>query len=127
MSSVYKINKGINKPIEFKGLKAQYIAYLAIGLIGLLILFAVLYITGVNMFLCLALTAALGTALFMTVYRMSDKYGQYGLLKKMAKRSIPVFLKVSSRKVFLKLSLKNFQPDAILPYRGDAEGRGVNS
>jgi len=28
MSSVYKINKGINKPIEFKGLKAQYIAYL---------------------------------------------------------------------------------------------------
>ncbi|MBC7536286.1 MAG: DUF4133 domain-containing protein, partial [Ferruginibacter sp.] len=23
-NSVYQINKGINKPIEFKGLKAQY-------------------------------------------------------------------------------------------------------
>ncbi|MBX2896832.1 MAG: DUF4133 domain-containing protein [Cyclobacteriaceae bacterium] len=107
MASVYNINKGINRPIEFKGLKAQYIAYLAIGLIGLLILFALLYIIGVNMFICLGLIATLGTALFMFVYRMSDKYGQHGLLKKMAGRSIPVFLKVSSRNVFLKLSVKN--------------------
>lgn len=103
MASVYNINKGINKPIEFKGLKAQYIAYLAIGLIGLLILFAVLYIIGVNMFICLALVVVLGAALFMTVYRMSDTYGQYGLLKKMASRSIPVYVKVASRKIFLNL------------------------
>lgn len=103
MASVYNINKGINKPIEFKGLKAQYIAYLAIGLIGLLILFAVLYIMAVNMFICLALVVVLGAALFMTVYRMSDTYGQYGLLKKMASRSIPVYVKASSRKIFLNL------------------------
>lgn len=105
MSSVYKINKGINKPIEFKGLKAQYIAYLAVGLIALLILFAVLYISGVNMFVCLGLIGVLGTTLFMTVYRMSDTYGQYGLIKKMAKRSLPVFLKASSRKLFLSLKV----------------------
>lgn len=103
MSSVYKINKGINKPIEFKGLKAQYIAYLAAGLIGLLILFATLYITGVNMFVCVAITVILGVALFMTVYRMSDKYGQFGLLKKLAKKSIPEFVKVRSRKSFTQL------------------------
>lgn len=102
-SSVYKINKGINKPIEFKGLKAQYIAYLAIGLIGLLILFAILYISGVNMFFCLGLTLILGVALFMTVYQMSDKYGQHGLLKKIACRSIPNYIKSTSRKSFLQL------------------------
>lgn len=106
MSSVYKINKGINKPIEFKGLKAQYIAYLAAGLIGLLILFAVCYIAGVNMFVCLALTAIVGTALFMTVYRLSDKYGEHGLIKKLARRSIPDFIKVTSRKPFLKANSK---------------------
>ena len=106
MATVYQINKGINKPIEFKGLKAQYIAYLAIGLVGLLILFAVLYIIGVNMFVCLGLTAILGTILFMTVYRLSDKYGQHGLIKKMAKRSIPVFLRASTRKTFLNLKPK---------------------
>lgn len=102
-ASVYKINKGINKPIEFKGLKAQYIAWLAAGLIGLLILFAVLYIAGVNMFFCLGLTVILGVLLFMTVYGMSDKYGQYGLLKKMARRGIPHYIKATSRKVFLQL------------------------
>ena len=47
-SSIYGINKGINKPIEFKGLKAQYIWYLGGGLAGLLVLFGVLYISGVN-------------------------------------------------------------------------------
>lgn len=102
-SSVYKINKGINKPIEFKGLKAQYIAYLAIGLIGLLIMFAILYISGVNMFFCLGFTLILGGALFMTVYQMSDKYGQHGLLKKMAARNIPDYIKSTSRKSFLQL------------------------
>lgn len=102
-SSVYSINKGINKPIEFKGLKAQYIVYLAVGLIALFILFAVMYVIGVNMFVCLALVAVLGTALFMFVYRMSDTYGQHGLLKKMARRQLPAFVKASSRKVFITL------------------------
>jgi Flp pilus assembly protein TadB len=106
-TSVYKINKGINKPIEFKGLKAQYIAYLAAGLISLLILFAVLYIIGVNMFVCLALIVILGTVLFMSVYRMSDKYGQYGLLKKLAIRSIPDSIKATTRKVFTDLAKQN--------------------
>lgn len=103
MSSVYRINKGINKPIEFKGLKAQYIMYLAVGLITLLILFAICYIAGINMFVCLGLTAAMGTALFITVYRMSDTYGEHGLLKKWARRKIPEFIRASSRKVFRQL------------------------
>jgi Domain of unknown function (DUF4133) len=103
-TSVYKINKGINKPIEFKGLKAQYIAYLAAGLISLLVLFAILYITGVNMFACLALVAILGTSLFMSVYRLSDTYGQYGLLKKLAMRNIPDSIKATTRKIFTDLA-----------------------
>ena len=103
-SSVYKINKGINKPIEFKGLKAQYIAYLGAGLIALLVLFAILYIVGMNMFICLAFIGTLGVALFMTVYRMSDKYGQYGLLKKLAARALPDAIIGTTRKVFLELS-----------------------
>ncbi len=64
-TSVYKINKGINKPIEFKGLKEQYIWYLGGGLICLLILFAIPYICGLNTFVCLALILVLGTGLFM--------------------------------------------------------------
>jgi hypothetical protein len=103
MGSVYQINKGINKPIEFKGLKAQYITYLAIGLVILLILFAAMYILGVNLFICLLITVILGTALFLGVYRLSHKYGEYGLLKKAAKRYVPTAIKFRVRKSFTAL------------------------
>lgn len=104
ISSVYRINKGINKPIEFKGLKAQYIVYLAIGLIVLLIAFAVMYIVGVNMFLCLGIVGSLGTILFMNVFRLSARFGQYGLMKWSAKKRLPHLLVSNSRKMFLDLN-----------------------
>lgn len=37
---VYVINKGINTAIEFKGLKAQYIWFVAAVAVGTMILFA---------------------------------------------------------------------------------------
>lgn len=103
MGTVYSINKGINQPITFQGLKAQYIAYLAAGLVGLLIVYAVSYICGVNTWLCLILIGGLGTALVTVVFRLSKKYGQYGLLKHQARRGLPAFIKFRSRKVFTNL------------------------
>ena len=101
-NSVYQINKGINKPIEFKGLKAQYIWYLGGGLVALLILFAIIYISGVNVFLCLAIILALGSALFMYIYKMSRTYGEHGLMKKIAKKGIPKCIKNYSLKTLKK-------------------------
>lgn len=103
-NSVYTINKAINKPIEFKGLKGQYIWYLGGGLVGLLLLFAILYICGVNPFICLVLILLIGIGLFMQVYRLSHKYGEYGMMKKIAKRGIPQSVKVYSRKTFIRLT-----------------------
>ena len=103
MNSVYKINKGINKSIEFKGLKAQYIWYLGAGVLGLLILFAILYIVGLNTFLCLAIILIGGTVLFIYVYRLSNKYGEYGMMKKAASRSIPKIIKTNSRSIFIRI------------------------
>lgn len=101
-NSVYKINKGINKPVEFRGLKAQYIWYLGGGLVILLILFALLYIIGLNTFFCVALIGVLGTVLFTWVYGISNKYGEHGMMKKVAKRGIPAVIKSYSRKAFCK-------------------------
>lgn len=105
-TSVYTINKGINKPIEFKGLKAQYIWYLGGGLLALLILFAILYICGVNTFVCLGIIVISGTALFVYVYKLSHQYGEHGMMKSLAKRSIPSVIKTYSRKVFTSLCKK---------------------
>lgn len=106
-TSIYKINKGINKPIEFKGLKAQYIGYLGVGLLGLLILFAALYICGVNTFACLAIIGLLGSGLFLYVFKLSHKYGEHGMMKKAASKRIPNIIKCNSRKIFIQILKEN--------------------
>ncbi len=101
--ALYQINKGINKPIEFKGLKAQYIGYLAAGLVLLLIGFAVMYILSVPVVACIIIISILGSTLFYQVFRLSHKYGQHGLMKRAAKRYLPNHLRFSSRNLFIRL------------------------
>jgi len=101
-NSVYKINKGISNSIEFKGLKAQYIWYLGGGILVLLILFAIIYIIGINSFVCVGFIAIAGTCLFLYVFKMSGTYGEHGLMKKVAKRRVPNLIKCNSRKIFIK-------------------------
>lgn len=105
MSSIYHINKGINKPIEFRGLYGQYIAYLAVGLVILLISFALLYIAGVPILVLLPAVLGLGAGLFFTVTRLSKRFGVHGLSKYMAKRGLPTYLKFRSRRVFTGLKV----------------------
>jgi len=105
MSSVYQINKRVGKPIEFKGLQGQYIAYLAIGLVVLLLTFTALYLLGTPLMVLLPLILALGGTLFFTVFSLSRRFGVYGLGKFMASRSLPVYLKFSSRRVFTALKV----------------------
>ena len=102
-NSVYQINKGINKPVEFRGLKAQYIWWLGAGLVCLLIVFAIMYAAGVNAFISLAVILLAAGGLFMKVYQLSRRYGQYGMMKMLAKKSIPHCIQSRSRKVFLGL------------------------
>lgn len=99
-NSVYKINKGINKPVEFKGFKAQYIWYLGIGLVILLVLFAILYIIGVNTYVCIITILLLGSGLFMQVSKLSNRYGEHGMMKKIARQSVPRVIKSYSGKRF---------------------------
>ncbi len=98
--AIYQINKGINKPIEFKGLKAQYISILAIGLVALLILFTLMYLFGLPVIWCLVITGALGGLLFREVYRLSNRYGAFGLMKRSARNYLPQYLKFRSRRLF---------------------------
>ncbi|MDQ8051921.1 MAG: DUF4133 domain-containing protein [Pedobacter sp.] len=105
MGSVYQINKGVSRPIEFKGLKGQYIAILAGGLVFLLALFAVLYISGVPLYFVLVLVLGLGLGLFYSVFRLCKRFGVHGLSKYLAKRGIPSHIRFCSRKEFTGLKV----------------------
>lgn len=100
VNSIYRINKGINRPIEFRGLKGQYIWYLGVGVIVLLFLFMILYALGVPPFICVGLILSAGALMIQRLYHMSHTYGPYGLMKKLARRRVPPAIRISSRMVF---------------------------
>lgn len=103
MASIYQINKGVSKPIVFKGLRAQYIAYLAIGLVSLLLTFAILYISGLSLLFVLPLILLLGTGLFMGTFHLSHRFGEHGLMKYLAKKRLPRYIRFRSRRTFTSL------------------------
>ena len=52
----------------------------------------------------MALIVIAGIFLFMKVYQLSNKYGEHGMLKKMAKRNVPGLIKNNSRIIFTSLA-----------------------
>lgn len=93
MNSVYQLNKGVDKPLVFRRLTAQYIWWLGGGMLCCLILFALLYLLGVSMLVCVLLVFILAGGWIWLVYCLSERYGKYGMMKKMAASAIPKWVK----------------------------------
>lgn len=120
----YNINKGINKSMEFRGLKGQYIYYLAVGLAVLLIAFTIMYIAGVPVYLCVPVVVLAGSGLFMVVYRYSNRYGEHGLAKAIAYRQVPPAILLKSRMVLTKLNVRK-ENDSDYDFSGRYSGRSA--
>ena len=88
----YPINKGIGRPVEFKGLKAQYLFIFAGGLLAAFILFVILYMAGAGQWLCIGFGAVSASATVWLTFRLNAKYGEHGLMKLGAARSHPRYL-----------------------------------
>lgn len=87
---LFPLNKGVNKPVEFKGLVgARYIFLLLGGLGGVFLGYIVLHVAGVSSYLTLPL--AIGCAFFWItrVFALSAKYGEHGAMKQQAKGRQP--------------------------------------
>lgn len=61
----YGINKGIGKSVEFRGLKAQYLFIFAGGLLAVFVVFVILYMAGVDQWVCIAFGVAAASVLFL--------------------------------------------------------------
>ncbi len=90
--SKYNINKGIGRTVEFKGLKAQYLFIFAGGLLGMLILVMILYMAGVNSYVCLFIGVGGGSLIVWQTFSLNQKYGEYGLMKVCANKRHPRYI-----------------------------------
>ena len=99
-----EINKGIGKPVEFRGLKGTYL-YLAAGMVvGALLLALALYgLFGLNTYLATLIVVGSGGGGIWYCMRLSARYGVSGLLKLEATRNQPKAIVISSAKPFAQL------------------------
>lgn len=88
----YTINKGIGKSVEFKGLKAQYLFIFAGGLLAVFVLFVILYMTGIDQWVCIGFGVTAASVLVWLTFNLNAKYGENGLMKLIAKRQHPRYL-----------------------------------
>ena len=88
----YPINKGIGRSVEFQGLKSQYLFIFAGGLLALFVLFVILYMAGVNQWICIGFGGTSASILVWQTFALNKKYGEHGLMKRSALHSHPRYL-----------------------------------
>ena len=82
----YRINKGAGRPIEFKGLKSQYLFIFAGGLVSVFLVVVILYMAGVSQWVCLTFGAFSGSLTVWMTFRLNARYGEHGLMKALAEK-----------------------------------------
>lgn len=90
--NTYNINKGIGRTVEFKGLKAQYLFLFAGGLLGTLVFVMVLYMVGVNSYICLFFGTGGASLIVWQTFTLNKKHGEYGLMKIAARKRHPRYI-----------------------------------
>jgi hypothetical protein len=88
----FNVNKGIGRPAEFKGLKAQYLFIFVGGLLAVFVVTVVIYMIGLPQMICVGFGATSGSILVWATFHLNGKYGQFGLMKLQATKNHPRYI-----------------------------------
>ena len=99
----YPINKGAGKGVEFKGLTTMYLFVLAGGLAAVLLAVILLNLAGVSQRGWIPVGLAGGLLRCGLVLRLNAKYGEHGLMKRLAEKRHPRYL-IHRRRLFRLLT-----------------------
>ena len=103
-----EINKGIGRNVEFKGLESQYLFIFCGGLLAVFVVFVILYMAGVNQWVCIGFGVAAATLLVWLTFRLNARYGTHGLMKAAARRRHPRYV-VNRLKIPRLFTFKHWQ------------------
>lgn len=85
-------------------LKSQCLFIFCGGLLAVFVVFVVLYMAGVNQWVCIGFGVTSASALVWLTFHLNGKYGEHGLMKLLARRQHPRYLinRINSRKLFVR-------------------------
>lgn len=99
--SIYTVNREIGRPIEFKGLKGNYVGALGLGVVVQLLGFVAFYLLGLSMPVCILGLAATASAFSVLLYRLNRRYSGSDLLKHIARRRVPSAIRFTDRSMYM--------------------------
>ena len=91
----WEINKGIGRSAEFMGLLSQYLVVFVLGLLGAFLLIVILLVVGVPQMIGIGIGVVGAAIVVWQTFSLNKKYGQSGMMKKMAARKRPDYLRCS--------------------------------
>ena len=100
----YDLNRGINKPVEFKGLVGSNIYFLVAGIGLTFALFVTMYLVGLPLLATVLVTFVAGGGMWAGVFALNRKYGEHGLMKASARRSSPKYITNRQSRLFQHLN-----------------------
>lgn len=84
-------------------LKSQYLFIFAGGLVAVLLVVVILYIAGVNQWICIPFGLLSGSQLVWLTFRLNARYGEHGLMKLLSGKRHPRYL-IHRRRLFRLLT-----------------------
>ena len=100
----YDLHRGINKPVEFKGLVGSNIYFLVAGIGLTFALFVTMYLVGLPLLATVLVTFVAGGGMWAGVFALNRKYGEHGLMKASARRSSPKYITNRHSRLFQHLN-----------------------
>lgn len=73
-------------------LKSQYLFIFAGGLLAVFVVFIILFMAGVNQWLCIGFIVSASLLLVWQTFRLNARYGTHGLMKAAARKRHPRFI-----------------------------------
>lgn len=92
----FPVNKGVGKPVELKGLRAQYVIYAVFGiLLSFVLFFLCSFILGQVAALICGIVAMVASV--ASVFYMNGRFGENGLTRFFARKATPGRIAINKR------------------------------
>ena len=94
--ATYQVNRGVGKPVEYLGLRAQYVIYLVLSLL-LVIFFSFILSLLLNAMgaLCFGIIAFLLAV--CSCFKLNSKFGEHGLMQYWASKKVVKHISLTRR------------------------------
>ena len=87
----YRRNTARRRVLSLR-LESQYLFVFAAGLLAVFVVFVILYMAGVNQWVCIGFGVTAATLLVWLTFRLNAKYGTHGLMKAAARKRHPRYV-----------------------------------